>query len=91
MTKTATTAGAAFFQGRKQEFDAAAANRALAVMRRGAVLHLQYSAGRRPSWSLGGRQISAAVASLIINSPLVVPADVALFPNLPAQTWRYIR
>ena len=84
-TKPAPTAAAAFFQQQRAEFDANAANRALAAMRKGAQLRLQYRDGR-PSWSLGGKTPFADVAA--IASVLVAPADAALFPDLPGQCWR---
>ena len=62
-------------------------NRALAAMRKGAQLRLQYRDGR-PSWSLGGKSLSADVAAIVIASVLVAPADAALFPDLPGQCWR---
>ena len=86
-TKPAPTAAAAFFQQQRAEFDANAANRALAAMRKGAQLRLQYRDGR-PSWSLGGQTLSADVAAILIASVLVAPADAALFPDLPGQCWR---
>lgn len=86
----APTAAAAFFQERRTEFDAAAANRALSAMRRGAVLRLEYRAGKA-SWSLSGKQVSSSVADLIIASELVAPADSALFDCVPAQSWRYAK
>ena len=59
-------------------------------MRKGAQLRLQYHDGH-PSWSLGGKSVPADVAAIIIASVLVVPADAALFPDLPGQEWRFIR
>ena len=86
-TKAAPTAAAAFFQQRRAEFEANAANRALSAMRKGAQLRLQYQNGH-PAWSLGGKSISAEVAAIITASVLIVPADAALFPDLPGQCWR---
>ena len=86
-TKTAPTAAAAFFQQLRAEFNAKAANRALSAMRKGAQLRLQYQNGH-PSWSLGGKSVSADVAAIVIASVLVAPADAALFPDLPGQCWR---
>ena len=67
----------------------ASVNTALAAMRRGQFLQLQYQAGR-PLWSLSeGRSVSAEVAETLIKNASVVPADRALFPDMPAQTWRF--
>jgi len=87
-TKTAPTAAAAFFQQRRAEFNANAANRALSAMCKGAQLRLQYQNGH-PSWSLDGKSVSADVAAILIRDARVVPADAALFSDLPGQTWRY--
>ena len=57
-------------------------------MREGQTLHLQHRDGR-PLWSLSdGRSVTADVAAILIRHALVVPADDALFPDLPGQTWR---
>ena len=48
--KPAPTAAGAYFQQRRAEFDADAANRALSAMRR-AQLRIQFRSGQ-PSWSL---------------------------------------
>jgi hypothetical protein len=62
---------------------------ALAAMRRGEELHLQYENGR-PSWSLGsGRNVAAHIAALLMNNPSIVPAGDSLFPGSLSQTWRY--
>jgi hypothetical protein len=66
----------------------AGVNTALQAMRRGEFLRLQYSAGR-PCWSLSnGRTVSAEVASTLISSAFIVPADDALFSGMPAQSWK---
>ena len=60
----------------------------LAAMRRGQFLQLQYRAGR-PLWSLSdGRSVSAEVAETLKNAS-VAPAGRALFPDMPAKTWRF--
>jgi hypothetical protein len=61
---------------------------ALFHMRAGEALHLQYCDGR-PIWSLSsGSRVAAEAASLLINNPNVVPADLGLFPDLVlGQTW----
>jgi hypothetical protein len=80
-----STAAGLYFQQRRAEFDHAAANRALAAMRKGQVLCLQYRSGR-PSWGLsGGKSVSAEVAAILLNHALVVPASGALFPDMPAR------
>jgi hypothetical protein len=66
-------------------------NTALAAMRRGESLHLEYRGGGRPCWSLSnGRTVSAEVASILINSASVVPAGDALFSDLPGQSWKLL-
>jgi hypothetical protein len=94
MTKThkaAPTAAADFFQQRRVEFDLAAANRPLAVMRKGQTLYLQYRNGR-PSWSLDdGKSVSVEVTAILVNHALVVPTDDSFFPGHPGQTWRYAK
>ena len=62
-------------------------NQALAAMRAGQTLHLQYREGR-PLWSLSnGQRVTAEVAALLTSNANVVPAGDALFPDQPAQTW----
>jgi hypothetical protein len=63
---------------------------ALAAMHdRGATLHLQFSSGS-PLWSLSdGSSVTAEVAALLLNSVGIEPVGCALFPGMPAQTWRY--
>jgi hypothetical protein len=66
-------------------------NQVLAAMRSGQSLHLQHRDGR-PLWSLsGGRSVAADVAAIVIRHALVVPADTALFTNLPGQSWEYAK
>jgi hypothetical protein len=61
-------------------------NAALAAMRRGESLHLQYAAGRQ-LWSLsGGRCVSAEVANLLISNASIVPVGDTLFDGMPGQT-----
>ena len=64
-------------------------DRALAAMRAGESLHLQYRDGR-PLWNLsGGRIVTAEAANLVIRHEHVRgPADAALFDGM-AQTWRF--
>ena len=62
---------------------------ALAAMRGGQCLHLQYQAGR-PLWSLsGGQNVSAEVAGILTKNASVVPVGDALFADVPSQTWRF--
>jgi hypothetical protein len=82
------TAASAFFQERRAEFEANAANRALSAMRKGALLRLQYRDGR-PSWSLDGRPVPANVANILVDHALVMPTSGALFSNLFGQEWSY--
>ena len=57
-------------------------------MRAGQTLHLQRRDGR-PHWSLsGGRIATAAAAAILTRHTHVVPADGALFSDLPGQTWK---
>jgi hypothetical protein len=87
----ASTAAGLYFQQRRLEFDHAAANRALAVIRKGQTLHMQYRAGR-PHWSLSdGTPVTAEVAAILIRDAHVEPADGALFETMPGQSWRYVR
>ena len=82
--KTAPTAAAAFFQQRRAEFNANAANRALAAMRKGAQLRLQYRDGR-PSWSLGGKSVSADVAAILIVTRSSYRPTPRCFPTCRAK------
>ena len=64
---------------------------AIASMRDGAVLRLEYDKGA-PVWSLGdGQPVSPEVTALILASGGVEAADNALIPGTPCQTWRYRR
>lgn len=84
-----STAASMFFQERREEFAQAAANRALALMRKGQTLHLQYRAGK-PSWGLsGGKSVSADVAAILTSHVLVVPVGDGLFAGM-SQTWRFV-
>ena len=69
----------------------AGVNTALAAMRRGESLHLQYQAGRA-LWALsGGRSISAEVAEILTKHALIAAVGDSLFPDCcPSQTWRYV-
>jgi hypothetical protein len=63
---------------------------ALTAMRgEGKTLHLQFSGGG-PLWSLSdGSSVTAEVAALLLNSVSIEPVGCALFPGMPAQTWRF--
>jgi hypothetical protein len=75
--------------GRVLERRIASANSALAAMRQGESLHLQYRAGS-PLWSLsGGRSVSANIAENLIEHAFVAPVDDALFADMPGQSWRF--
>ena len=64
-------------------------NQALAAMRAGESLHLQHHNGNA-LWSLSdGRSVTAVAAAILTCHAHVVPADVALFSDLPGQEWRY--
>jgi hypothetical protein len=74
---------------RKTSRAVARAREARAAMRAGQTLHLQHRDGRR-QWSLSdGSLLAADAAEILIHHPDVVPADSALFSNLPGQTWKY--
>ena len=76
---------------RKTSRTVARAGEARAAMRAGQTLHLRHH-DCRPRWSLSdGRAVTAAAAAILIRHPHVVPADSALFPDLPGQTWRIVR
>jgi hypothetical protein len=65
------------------------ADQALAEMKAGAALLLQFQNGRS-LWRLtSGRFVPADVATLITNRPDIVDCGDSLFLNGPAQTWRY--
>jgi hypothetical protein len=67
----------------------AGVNNLLAAIRRGASLHLSYQNGR-PTWQLStGEAVPVDVAEIVIKAPGVVSVGDALFPNHPAQTWRF--
>jgi Bifunctional DNA primase/polymerase, N-terminal len=69
----------------------ATADKALATMRAGQFLHLQYQAGRA-LWTLSdGQTVSAEAATNVISNASVEPANDGLFPDLLAQTWRVIK
>ena len=68
---------------------AASVNAALAAIRQGESLHLQYVVGR-PVWSLSsGRSVSPKVAEILTSNASITPADGALFDCVPAQLWRF--
>ena len=74
---------------RKTSRTVARAGEARAAMRAGQTLHLQHHDGRS-HWNLSdGRPITADAAAILIHHADVVPADGALFPDLPGQTWRH--
>ena len=75
--------------GRRLSRRIASVDGALQAMRRGELLHLQYSAGR-PLWSLSsGRVVSSEVAAIIINDARIVPVGRALFDGMPGQSWKH--
>ena len=58
----------------------------LRAMHRGAALH--FCGG---TWTLStGMSVDADVAKLVITDLHIVPADFALFAEMPAQTWRWV-
>jgi hypothetical protein len=64
---------------------------AIALLRNGALLRLEYDRGR-PSWSLGdGQPVSPETVSLLISCGDIEPDDDALIPGTPSQTWRLRR
>ena len=67
---------------------AARIDQALAAMREGQSLQLQHCEGR-PLWSLSGGQSVTADVAAILTCKALVPADTALFSDLPGQTWRH--
>ena len=76
------------FQQLSHDRNVAAANRAIAAMRRGETLRLQYQAGR-PHWRLSRWPGSSQRRRRLINSNVsVVPVDNALFAEMPGQSWR---
>jgi hypothetical protein len=61
----------------------------LALMQDGCSLHLEYWK-QGPRWALSnGREVSDAVAKLVIASSSVVGVGDALFDGCLAQTWRW--
>jgi hypothetical protein len=56
-------------------------------MRGGAGLRLAYIKGR-PTWTLGDLDVAAETAAVLLACSEIVPADDALFPGEPPQTWR---
>jgi hypothetical protein len=89
---------AAQLRRRHQRFDrriarsAREAERILAAMQRGAVLHLHFQSGGRAIWSLStGIFVPADTAASIIANPNIVPdGDVLpLLIDTPSQTWRW--
>lgn len=67
-------------------------DRVLGRMRReGLSLCLQHGSSQ-PMFSLSdGESVTRDVATLLINSSNVVPADLGLFPGMPGQTWRFVQ
>jgi hypothetical protein len=65
-------------------------DRVIEALRADAALHLTFVNGRA-LWSLSsGVFVPADVAELVIDKSGVTPCDGALFPDVPAQTWRFI-
>jgi hypothetical protein len=76
---------------RRLDRHAAGVHGALQAMRHGEFLHLQYVDGRS-HWTLSnGRTVSAAAAGTLTSNVSIIPADDALFSDLPGQSWRYAR
>jgi len=76
---------------RRQDRRRAGATKTLTTMKRGASLHLHYSAGRS-LWRLSnGEFIPDEVARMIIARPEIIGCDDGLpFPNAQShQTWRF--
>ncbi len=68
-----------------------AAERVAVAMRGGDTLHLHYEHGvARWRLSFGGPLVPADVAAIVIANPYVVSVGDALFPGMPAQTWRWV-
>jgi len=65
------------------------ANRAAAIMRSGAALHLTHRPGGA-QWTLStGEAVSDAVARVLIANPNIVGVGDALFAGELSQTWRW--
>jgi hypothetical protein len=65
------------------------ANRAAAVMRSGAALHLTHRPGGA-QWTLStGETVSDAVARVLIAQPNIVSVGDTLFAGVLGQTWRF--
>ena len=63
---------------------------ALAALRAGKSLHLQFG-DSGPLWTLSdGSTVTAEVASLLLNHACIEPTSHVLFPGMPAQTWSYV-
>jgi hypothetical protein len=62
-------------------------NQAIARLRNGAVLTLQYVRGK-PVWELGSFDVAPEVAALLVDDGEIEPAGDALFVDAPSQTWR---
>ena len=75
------------FQQLRRDRNVAAANRAIAAMRRGETLCLQYQA-RRPLWRLSGARPFPAPSPPHHQQCVRVPVDDALFAEMPGQSWR---
>ena len=58
----------------------------------GAVLRLQYRAGKPVWWLEPGGEVEPTTAADVINHPDVTAVGTSLFPDLalPAQTYRFI-
>ena len=75
---------------RRLDRQALAVERALNAMQQGVTLHLQHEPNR-PRWLLSnGWLVPGDTAVILINHPCVVAAGDALFPDTPAQTWRFV-
>jgi hypothetical protein len=56
-------------------------------MRAGAPLQLQYVQSK-PVWEISDLGVDPEIVVLLISCKEIEPADDALFPGAPAQTWR---
>jgi hypothetical protein len=67
-----------------------AAELVITAIKAGATLQLQYGRDRK-WWSLSnGPPVAADVALIVVNHPCVVSVGDALFPDTPAQNWRFV-
>jgi hypothetical protein len=75
--------------GRRLDRRVASIHVALAAMRQGDFLHLEFRAGRA-RWLLScGRPVSADVGKILTQHASVRPVGGALLSQLPGQEWRF--